>query len=145
MKPFLRLTVILIACIAPALAAGPDARQLVQMPEPMRAHMLANMRDHLLAITEIQRALGAGDLEQAASIAESRVGMSSLGLHGAEHMARYMPKPMQEIGTRMHRAASQFALIAQETVADKDIRRAVTSLAKVTEQCVACHAAYRTR
>ena len=34
-----------------------DSRQLVEFPEMMRDHMLENMRDHLLALTEIQQYL----------------------------------------------------------------------------------------
>ena len=45
--------------------------------------------------------------------------------------------------TQMHKAASQFALVAQETGADGNTQRAVAALSKITEQCVACHAAYR--
>jgi hypothetical protein len=120
-----------------------DTRELVKMPAPMAQHMLSNMRDHLLAITEIQRLLGAGDFQSAADVAETRIGLSSLASHGASHMASFMPKQMQEIGTQMHKAASQFALAAQEAGADGNIQRTLTALSKVTEQCVACHAAYR--
>lgn len=109
----------------------------------MTQHLLSNMRDHLVAITEIQRALGAGEYQRAAEVAEQRIGVSSLESHGASHMAPFMPKPMQEIGTQMHRAASQFALLAQEAGANADVSRAVGALSRVTEQCVACHAAYR--
>jgi cytochrome c556 len=123
--------------------AADDPRQLVQMPAPMTQHMLSNMRDHLLALTEIQRALGSGEFGRAADIAEQRIGLSSLDAHGASHMASFMPKPMQDIGTQMHKAASQFSLVAQETGADGNVKRAVAALSKVTEQCVACHAAYR--
>ena len=66
-----------------------------------------------------------------------------MAAHGAAHMAPFMPKAMQDAGTQMHRAASQFALVAQETGADGKVSRAVTSLSKITEQCVACHASYR--
>ena len=128
---------------ATSVVAQDDPRQLVKLPAPMTQHLLSNMRDHLSAITEIQRALGSGEYQLAADIAERRVGLSSLESHGASHMAPFMPKPMQDIGTRMHRAASQFALVAQEAGADGNVARAVTSLSKVTEQCVACHAAYR--
>jgi hypothetical protein len=126
-----------------ASLAADDARQLVKMPAPMTQHMLSNMRDHLLAITEIQRALGTGEYQRAADIAEQRIGLSSLESHGASHMAPFMPKPMQDIGTQMHKAASQFALVAQEAGADANVARAVGALSSVTEQCVACHAAYR--
>lgn len=140
---------LIVACVAAAACAGSvfaadgDPRQLVQLPDPMRQHMLGNMRDHLLALTQIQQALGAGEYQRAADIAEQRIGVSSLTSHGAAHMAPFMPKTMQDIGTQMHKAASQFALVAQETGADGNVARAVTSLSKITEQCVACHAAYR--
>jgi hypothetical protein len=136
------LTLTVAMCSVSAIAAD-DSRQMVTMPAPMIQHMLANMRDHLLAITEIQRAVGSGDYQRAADIAEARMGLTSLESHGASHMAPFMPKPMQDIGTQMHRAASQFALVVQETGADGNVPRAVAALSKVTEQCVACHAAYR--
>ena len=120
-----------------------DSRELVKMPAPMQAHLLGNMRDHLSAIADIQSALGAGEFDRAAQIAEARIGMSSLEAHGAAHMAPYMPKPMQEIGTRMHRAASQFALVAQESAVDGNPQRALVALSGITAQCVACHDAYR--
>jgi hypothetical protein len=142
-KTFFALCLVAAASTLSVSIANADARQLVKMPAPMSEHMLSNMRDHLLAITEIQRALGSGEFERAAAIAEKRIGMSSLESHGASHMAPFMPKAMQEIGTQMHRAASQFALVAQETGADGNVARAIAALSKVTEQCVACHAAYR--
>lgn len=126
-----------------ALAA--DTRELVQMPAPMQEHMLANMRDHLAAMGEIQAALAGGKFEQAADIAENRIGMSSLQTHGASHMAPLMPKPMQEIGTTMHRTASRFARVAQEAQVKEDMRPALKALAELTQQCVACHASYRLR
>jgi len=124
---------------AAAAAADKDTRQLVRLPAQMRAHMLANMRDHLAALHEIQAALAAGKLEQAADVAEQRLGMSALASHGGSHMAPYMPQPMQAIGTEMHHAASRFARSAHEN----DLKKALADLSDVTRQCVACHAAYR--
>lgn len=105
--------------------------------------MLRNMRDHLAALMEIQQALGSGAFERAADIAENRLGMSSLAAHGAAHMAPHMPKEMQNIGTEMHRQASQFARLAQEAAVDRNVKQAITKLASLTQQCVACHATYR--
>jgi len=133
---------IALATISTSFAAN-DSRELVNMPAPMVQHMLGNMRDHLLAITEIQQSLGKGDFQRAAEIAEKRIGMSSLDSHGAAHMAPFMPKPMQDIGTQMHKAASQFALVAQDSSADGNALRAVGALSEITRQCVACHSAYR--
>ena len=139
------ITLALALALVPCLTFGSsgDTRQLVELPDMMREHMLVNMRDHLAAITEIQDALAAGTFDQAANLAETRIGMSSLEAHHASHMAPFMPKEMQEIGTQMHRAASQFALVAKETAVDGNMKRAIGALAKITQQCVACHAAYR--
>ena len=80
-----------------------------QFPEPMRLHTITSMRDHLLALQEIDVALSQNAFDKAATIAEQRLGMSSLELHGAAHIAPFMPQGMQDIGTQMHRAASRFA------------------------------------
>jgi hypothetical protein len=116
-----------------------DTRTLVPLPDMMKNHMMGSMRDHLLSIEEIITAMGKGKLDEAADIAEGRIGMSSLAAHDAAHMAPFMPQQMQDIGTEMHHAASRFAIVAREG----DNLRALDSLSKVTQQCVACHAAYR--
>lgn len=123
--------------------AAEDERQLVKLPDPMRDHMLGSMRDHLATINEIQAELAKGEYDKAADTAEQRLGMSSLTAHNASHMAPFMPKAMQEIGTEMHHAASRFSRTAQEVAVDGNLAKALESLSQVTQQCVACHAAYR--
>ena len=117
-----------------------DTRQYVEMPKVMQQHQLANMRDHLMAIDEILLNMGNGELDKAAEIAEERLGMSSLSKHGASHMAMFIPKEMGAIGISMHKAASRFALKAQEG----DPLPAYKALQEVTSSCTACHAAYKT-
>jgi cytochrome c556 len=124
-------------------AAQADSRQLVKFPEPMRAHTITSMRDHLLALQEIDVALSRNAFDKAATIAEQRLVMSSLELHGAAHIAPFMPQGMQDIGTQMHRAASRFAVDAQTASVSNDVRPALAALGAVMQQCVACHAAYR--
>ncbi len=141
--PLVALSV--LGLVAPATADEADRRELVVLPAMMQEHLLANMRDHLHAIEQIQEALSEGRFDAAGQIAEEQLGMSSLAFHGAAHMAPYMPKAMQAFGTQMHRAASQFALVAQDTAVDRQWARALESLAAVTRQCVACHATYRIR
>jgi hypothetical protein len=131
----------ILLCVSQASLASEDTRELVKLPAMMQQHMLANMRDHLAAINEILIDMANGKLEKAAVIAESRLGMSSLQSHGASHMAGMMPKAMREIGTRMHRAASRFALKAEEG----ELLPAYKMLSDVTASCVACHSAYRIR
>jgi hypothetical protein len=124
-------------------ATSSEARQLVTLPDAMRVHALTNMRDHLLALEEINAALAAGAFEKAASVAEQRIGLSSLDAHGAAHLAPYMPKRMQDIGSAMHRAASRFAVETQNASVGNDVRPSLAALSGVIRQCVACHAAYR--
>lgn len=120
-----------------------DSRQLVEFPEMMRDHMLENMRDHLLALTKIQQHLALEEYEKAATVAENRLGMSSLDGHGASHMARFMPAAMQQIGTQMHKTASRFVIIVQEGGLEGSTTKIAEGLAGVMQQFVACHSSYR--
>ena len=105
--------------------------------------MLENMQDHLLALTEIQQHLALEEYEKAATVAENRLGMSSLGGHGASHMVRFIPTGMQQIGTQMHKAASRFAIIVQEGGLEGSTPKIAEGLAGVMQQCVACQSSYR--
>ncbi len=120
-----------------------DTRVAARFPEPLRTHTLANMRDHLATIEQIQDALARGEFERAAQAAETRLGLSSLAAHGAHDVAKFMPQAMQDAGTAMHRAASRFAIAATTAGATGDLKAPLGALAEVTAQCVACHAAYR--
>lgn len=124
-------------------AAPADNRQFVKFPDPLRSHTLTNMRDHLVALGEMQEALAKGQFDRAADVAEQRLGMSSLKTHGAHEVAKYMPQGMQDAGTAMHRSASQFATIAKDASVTGDLRPALAALARVNQTCVVCHAGYR--
>lgn len=127
----------------PLITLPPDPRERVRFPAEIRHHTLANMRDHLMALQEIDDALGSADYQRASDVAEKRLGMSSMALHGAHEIAPYMPAGMQKIGIDMHHAASRFAIEAQTAAATGDARPALAALAQVMRQCVACHGAYR--
>lgn len=122
-----------------------DNRQVVDFPEPLKERELANMRDHLRTLSEIQNYLAKYDFDRAAGVAEKRLGMSSFDLHGAHEVAPYMPEGMREAGTALHHAASRFAVAAQDAAVDRDLGRALGALNEVTQTCIACHAAYRLR
>ena len=132
---------VLAAGLPAQSATSNDSRTLVELPEMMQAHMLSNMRDHLVAINEILVYLGSGELDKAAETAEYRLGMSSLESHGASHMAKFMPTGMRQAGTAMHKAASRFALKAQEG----ELLDAYKALSEVTSACVACHSGYKVK
>jgi len=135
------ITVIVCLLIGSTTSANEDSREYVKLPEMMQQHMMSNMRDHLATLNIILKDLSSDKLDEAADIAESRLGMTSLKLHNASHMAKFMPEGMQQAGTNMHRAASRFALKAQEG----DLLPAYYALTEITSACVACHSGYRIR
>ena len=140
-KSLLAITALLLTLPVRAALSADDDRQLVELPPMMQSHMLMNMRDHLTSLNAILQHLDKGELDQAAEVAENRLGMSSLTLHGASHLAKFMPEGMSRIGTGMHQAASRFALKAQEG----DPLQAYRALSEITAECVACHTGYRIR
>ncbi|WP_299875715.1 hypothetical protein [uncultured Cocleimonas sp.] len=141
LKLILLLSVFSVSANSSANMSSDDSRELVKFPEMMQQHMMANMRDHVAALNEILEFMGNNQPDKAADVAENRLGMSSLDNHGASHMASMMPKGMQAAGTSMHRAASRFALKAQEG----DLLPAYKALSDITAACVSCHTAYRIR
>lgn len=126
-------------------APAADTRQSVAIPAPMAAHMLANMRDHLAALQEITDAMAKGRNDEAARIAEQRLGMTSLRAHGAHDIAQFMPQGMQDAGTAMHRSASRFAIEVQNAAVTGDPKPALAALSQVMTACVGCHAGYRVK
>ena len=71
--------------------------------------------------------------------------MSSLPRHGAHDVAKFMPQGMRDAGTAMHRAASRFAIEAQNAGATGDLKPALGAFGQVLGTCVGCHAGYRLR
>lgn len=133
-----------------------DTRIEVDIPGPMKAMMLSNMRGHQQAIADILTALGKGDGEAAAKIAETRLGMGSPGSAACKPnaksgelgdmpkmMASHMPDEMRALGMTMHAQASKFAEEAAKVKQGGDLRPALAELGQVVQACNACHAAYR--
>lgn len=142
-------------------ASGGDSRRLVDFPPEMREHTLASMRDHLQALSEILAALSGGQYAKAAGIANARLGMDSPSAEGCRQgdaaqapamsapasmdhrMAQFMPEGMRLLGLEMHKSASAFAAAAARSGKGGNAKPALAALARVTEQCAGCHAAYR--
>ena len=109
--------------------------------------MVAN---HLATLNEIIGDIANDKFDAAAKIAERRLGMSSLSLHGAAHLAPYLSAEA-DAGHRERACTTrqagwsivlQDASIAPTVDAMRDVNRA---LHEVTSACEACHAAYRVR
>jgi cytochrome c556 len=137
---------ILVAAMAGAAPAADDPRELVKLPPMMRDHMLGNMRDHLMTLDQILGAVADAKFDDAAKLAEARLGMSSLTAHDAAHMAPFMPKAMQDMGTEMHHAASRLVIVLQDasvTPNAESMQKVAGAMHAVTTACTSCHAAYR--
>jgi cytochrome c556 len=138
----------LLTVLAMSQSYAQDARQLVELPKPMQEHMLGNMRDHLTSLNEIIGRVSAGKFDEAAKIAEQRLGMSSLTAHDAAQMAPFFPKQMQDMGTSMHHAGSRLVIVLQDASVTPDVKSLQEinrSLHELTSACTSCHAAYRIR
>jgi hypothetical protein len=142
-------------------SADGDARQQVSFPPEMRQHTLANMRDHLEALSEILSGMSAGNYAKAAQVASTRLGMDSPSAEGCKgdgtsgkpqmskpanmdhQMSQFMPEGMRNIGLAMHQAASDFAIESHKVGKSGNPKQALAALSKVTQQCTACHASYK--
>ena len=136
----------LLAALTGSARTADDVRAPVNLPPMMREHMLGNMRDHLMTLDQILGAVADAKFDDAAKLAEAHLGMSSLTSRDAAHMAPFMPKPMQDMGTSMHRAASRLVVVLQDasvTPSAESMQKVAGALHAVTTSCAACHAAYR--
>jgi cytochrome c556 len=124
-------------------ADGADRRELVHFPPALQRETLATMRGHLQGLAEIEQALAEGRMNDAARIATMKLGMSSMHGDQMEQETKYMPPPMRELGAQLHRQAGEFAVAAQDAAATGDTRQPMVLLGRLTQTCVACHAAYR--
>lgn len=146
MRLLSRSLALVVLTVTMGMAQAQDARELVRLPQPMQEHMLGNMRDHLVTVNEIIGYIADDKFDAAAKLVEQKLGMSSLSLHDAAHMAPFMPKPMQDMGTSMHRAASRLVIVLQDASVSptlnsmRDVNRA---LHEITTACTSCHASYR--
>ncbi len=91
--------VALLTTLVVSRSYAQDTRELVKLPEPMQEHMLSNMRDHLVSLNEIIGDVSDGKFDDAAKVAEQRLGMSSLPAHDAAHMAPFFQKRCRTWGT----------------------------------------------
>ena len=124
-----------------------DPRILVEMPTLQRELMRQEMQGHLLALDRIIGYLAQGEHTAASEIAESSMGLSTMGKHAAITRdagggpGRFMPDSMRQMGIGMHEAASRFATVASEG----DHLMTMKALQGLTTSCIGCHMGYRTR
>ncbi len=126
-------------------AFAEDQRQLATLPAPAQETLRQEMLDNLIVISEILSLVAADKIKEAGAVAEQKLGFSAQGKHRDKPFeARpgpHMPPAMHALGMDGHRAASEFAAVAQTG----DRERALALLPNITTACVACHLSYRDR
>lgn len=70
-----RLALLGAAVALPTAAHAADDRLLVEVPPAIRDDLMAEMRKHMDSLDDVVKALAAGDLDEAAAIAELRMDM----------------------------------------------------------------------
>jgi len=121
-----------------------DRRELVLYPRPVYESTLANMREHLRGIHNVQKLVGQGLYAEAADAADRAMGMGhNHGAHGSAAEHQFMPAGMMALGSAMHSAAADLAVALREAEVTDDLQAVFAAMGKVTENCVACHDAYR--
>ena len=139
------LQVCLVSLLFMNAAMAEDTRQLATLPPPAQESLRLEMIDNLVSLNEILTLVGAGKLREAGEFAEKTLGLSAQGKHrGKPFEARpgpHMPPAMHALGMDGHRVASEFAKAAKA----EDRERTLALLPTLTNACVACHSAWRTR
>lgn len=149
MKPLITAFVVAVVFTFPVNGdEHADTRILVELPQEIEKKMLVNMRDHIRALDDIIHAVQTGEYEKAESIAESRLGWSSLVRRGEQEVADHWPKPMKAMADKMYDAGSNFVIVAQNASVEdskESYKKVIAALGQMTSACRSCHEAYRLR
>jgi cytochrome c556 len=143
MQRFAVISLAVMALAAPGqtLAAEADPRTPIAMPADLRPAFLAHMRHHMDALDDIIARLAAADFKGAAGVARMELVPGS-----GEGFGRYLPLEFREMGLAMHRAAAEFAAVAEAVPARPavaDWQKSIAALQTISAQCRGCHGAYR--
>ncbi len=138
--------------ITPVLAETTLAkREAVVVPPEAKAIIRAQMDGHMFELDRLVTALAKGDYAEAASAADE-MSVARGGDNGGEldagpglGIGQYLPDGFKERGRRLHDSAAAYARLLRqyETQAmAADGAALLDGLARITNQCSACHDAY---
>jgi|APTNR8051073442_1049403.scaffolds.fasta_scaffold05667_5 hypothetical protein len=129
------------AAAGPTLAANEDPRTPITLPADVRAAFLEHMRQHMNSLDDVIIELASHDFKGAARVARDELVPGSGAGFG-----RYLPVDFRELGLGMHRAAADFADVADAVPAEPtaaDWEKVIEALRGISTHCRACHSAYR--
>ncbi|MDE2059702.1 MAG: hypothetical protein KGL31_11380 [candidate division NC10 bacterium] len=134
---------IVLGCLSNASAVEPhksstDTRQRLALAPIHRDMILAEMRQMLGSVGGIVQGLAANDLPAAENAA--RASGMAVAADTDPHIKSLLPQPFLELGMHTHRG---FDMLADQIKAGGSHADILRGLAKLTGNCVACHAVYR--
>lgn len=113
-----------------------DNRIPLRLAPELKQHQLSIMRSHLTAIQSIIGLLSAGDFDQAAQIAHTRLGLT-------EQMKMMCAMPGNEQFRRLGLAFHNSADALGDTLKTKNLDKSLHALHATMGYCVQCHATFR--
>jgi len=120
------------------LAETIDQRQVVELNDAQRAHVLVEMRAMLSGTQNILASLAANDMAELARHARM-MGMKQD--HNAENTVHdVLPPAFMKLGMSVHQA---FDRIADDAEAGGDAKHALSQLSLAMNTCVVCHETYQ--
>jgi cytochrome c553 len=134
------LGIVLVFFAATATAGGIDERQILQLSEPQRNHVLIEMRALLSGTQKILDALYREDMAAVASHARS-LGMG-MAHKGEDHLRAVLPREFMHLGMAVHKDFDQIAADAESL---KDPKHTLQQLSASMQKCAACHDGYQIR
>ncbi|WP_417793060.1 hypothetical protein [Terasakiella pusilla] len=169
MRKWMCVATVLWGITSPAMA---DDRQLIEVPDQIKTIFLEEMRGHLDNLNEITLAISAGDFDNAAFVAETKMGfghsldvvLRSYGLPepeieklvtqlsadnpGLDHMGldQFLPTDAQALATEFHKAPLNFAKVARSVelpTTAEEYQKVFTALSETIDVCSACHSTFK--
>ena len=134
------ITLALALSTIPAVAGGPDSRQVLSLTEPQRGHVLEEMRALLSGVQNILAALSKDDMAAVAQHAHP-LGMG-MGHKAEDHLKGVLPREFMLLGMSVHQ---DFDKIAADAESLKNPKHTLGQLSSTMYKCVACHDAYQIR
>jgi hypothetical protein len=113
-----------------------DARQRVVIPWQGQDKVLAEMRQMLGSISGILHGLISNDM----AVAEKAARASGMKQAVDPQLEKKLPEPFLQLGLQTHKTFDELADQAKASATREDVLK---KLAGLTNNCVACHAAYR--
>jgi hypothetical protein len=119
-------------------APGADTRQRLVLPAAGRNTVLAEMRRMLESVNAILQGVLADDRPAIGKAA--RAAGVAMAADVDPQMMQALPPPFRQLGMQTHRG---FDALADRIEAGGTRDGALADLARITNNCVACHAIYR--